>query len=122
MKNNLFKIIWAISSIVQLIIFILVGFAYKNTYIIYNDVYYVVLSIIEIINILFGILIFKKTNKVINILYVVFTLIIIFIPVYHNANAKVPTGSNSELMGLAIDERYLDVFGINIKEIIDIVK
>lgn len=122
MKNNLFKIIWTISFIVQLIIFILVGFVYKNTYVIYNDIYYVALSIIEIINILFGILIFKKSNKLINILYVVFALIVIFIPVYHNANTEAPKGPNSEFMGLAINERYLDAYGINIKKIIDKVK
>jgi len=115
MKKNIFKIIWIISLIIEIIVFIKVDFVYKDTYEIYNSTNYVVLLIIEIINVIFGVLLFKnKENKLIYVLYVIFAIIIVFIPIYHNGNTNAPTGPDSYLMGLAFEERYLDVYGINI--------
>ena len=115
MKNNIIKIIWCISIIIEVIVFIMVNFVYKDTYEIYNSTNYLLLIIIEIINIIFGILLFKKSeSKLVFILYTIFIIITLFIPIYHNGNTYAPTGPDSYLMGLAFEERYLNIYGINI--------
>ena len=69
-------------------------------------------------------LFFRKNNttKSYMIIYLIFILIIFFIPIYHNGNTYAPTGPNSHLMGLAFNERYLNIYGINIIKIINILK
>ncbi len=101
--------------IVEVLVFIMVNFIYKNTYDIYNSTNYLALAVIELINVTFGILLFnKKNNKLIKTLYIIFIIFIFFIPIYHNGNTYAPTGPGSEFMGLALKERYLNVYGINI--------
>lgn len=122
-KNKLFKIMWIISMIVEILVFIMVNFIYKNTYEVYNSTNYLALAAIELINIIFGILLFnKKNNKLIKILYIVFIIITFFIPIYHNGDTYAPTGPGSELMGLAFKERYLNVYGINIIRIFEFIR
>ena len=76
MKNKLFKIMLIISMIIEILVFIMVNFIYKNTYEVYNSTNYLALAVIELINIIFGILLFnKKNNKLIKILYIVFIII-----------------------------------------------
>ena len=92
MKNKLFKIMWIISMIIEILVFIMVNFIYKNTYEVYNSTNYLALAVIELINIIFGILLFnKKDNKLIKILYIVFIIITFLIPIYHNGNTYAPT-------------------------------
>lgn len=119
MKNKIFKVIWCVSIIIEVIVFIIVNFVYKDTYEVYNSTNYLVLVIIETVNIIFGILLFKKSeSKLVFILYTLFILITLFIPIYHNGNTYAPTGPKSYLMGVAFEERYLNVYGINIVRII----
>lgn len=119
MKNKIFKIIWYISIIIEVIVFIAVNFVYKDTYKIYNSTNYLLLIIIEVINIIFGILLFKKSeSKLVFILYTIFIIITLFIPIYHNGNTYAPTGPKSYLMGLAFEDRYLNIYGINIVRLI----
>ena len=55
MKNKLFKIMWIISMIIEILVFIMVNFIYKNTYEVYNSTNYLALAVIELINIIFSI-------------------------------------------------------------------
>lgn len=67
-------------------------------------------------------LFFRKNNttKSYMIIYLIFILIIFFIPIYHNENSYPPTGPNSNVMGLAFKERYLNIYGVNIIKIIEV--
>lgn len=118
MKNKIFKIIWIISFIIPTITFLIVNIIKKGTYEVYYSTNYLVLIIFGIINIIFGILLFKKEVKnLILMLYIIFIIITLFTPVYHNVNTYAPTGPRSELMGLAFNERYLNAYGININKL-----
>ena len=119
MKNKLFKILWCISIIVAIIVFIIVGIVRKNSYDVYNSINYILLAIIEIINLLFGFLFFKKTeNKIVYGFYIIFIVITLLIPIYHNGYTYAPTGPRSYLMGLALKAKYLNIYGINITKFI----
>ena len=125
MKNGkVLKIVWLISFIISIVVFVMTAIVLSDTYEIYNETYYLPLLIIEIINIIFGVLFFRK-NKITKsyvIIYLILILITFFIPIYHNGNTYAPTGPNSHLMGLAFNERYLNIYGINIIKIINIFK
>ena len=115
MKNKIFKIIWIIGIISSVITFLIINIVNRNNYEIYNTTNYLTLIILEIINLTFGILLFKKTDsKLLYIIYSVFIIITLLIPIYHNGNTYVPTGPRSELMGIAFKERYINMYGINI--------
>ena len=117
MKNGkVLKIVWLISFIIPIVVFVMTAIVLSDTYEIYSETYYLPLLIIEIINIIFGVLFFRK-NKITKsyvIIYLIFILITFFIPIYHNGNTYAPTGPNSHLMGVAFNERYLNIYGINI--------
>ena len=115
MKNKIFKIAWTISFIIPIITFIIVNIIKKNTYEVYESTNFLLLIIFTIINITFGVLLFKNNVKnLIYILYIVFIITTLFLPIYHIGNTYAPTGLRSEFMGLAFDERYLNIYGINI--------
>ncbi len=119
MKNKLFKILWCISIIVAIIVFVIVGIVRKNSYDVYNSINYILLAIIEIINLLFGFLFFKKTeNKIVYVFYIIFIGITLLIPIYHIGYTYAPTVPRSYLMGLALEAKYLNIYGINITKFI----
>ena len=119
MKKTILKIFWLVNIIIEVVIFLIVNFAYKDTYEVYNSTNYLVLIIIEIVNIIFGILLLRKSeSKIVFILYIIFVIITLFIPIYHNGNTYAPTGQDSHLMGLAFKERFLNIYGINIIKLI----
>ena len=115
MKNKIFKILWIISLLIPIITFLFVNIIKRKTYQIYNSTNYLGLIIYFILNILFGFLFFKNyKNKIIYILYITFIIFTLCVPIYHNGNMYAPTGPRSNLMGVAFQERYLNVYGINI--------
>lgn len=125
MKNGkVLKRVWLISFIISIVVFVMTTIVLSDTHEIYNETYYLPLLIIEIINIIFGVLFFRKNKitKACVIIYLIFILITFLIPIYHNGNTYAPTGSNRQLIGLAFNERYLNIYGINIIKIIDILK
>ena len=118
MKNKILKIIWSVIIIFQIIVFIFdrLGILY-HWYDTYFNTNYLVFCIIELINITFGFFILKQkenTHRRLRILYLIFIIIIFFIPVYEYGNTFAPSWTNSELMGLGVKRRYLNVYGINI--------
>lgn len=78
---------------------------------------YLLFAILEVINILFMLKIFidkkPKTNKFI-VLYVIYIIISILIPIYNGTIYVAPTGPGSELMGLGIKRLKLDIYGMNL--------
>ena len=115
MKNKIFKTIWIIGIISSVITFFIINIINKNNYEIYNTTNYLMLIILEIINFIFGILLFKKSDsKLLYIIYTIFIIITLLIPIYHNGNTYAPVGLGSELMGIAFKERYINMYGINI--------
>ena len=81
---------------------------------------YLLFAILGVINILFMLKIFidkkPKTNKFI-VLYVIYIIISILIPVYNGAIYVAPTWPGSELMGLGIKRVKSDIYGINLDNI-----
>lgn len=125
MKNyKALKIVWIISFIISIVVFIITTIVLSATYETYNEIYYLPLIIIELINIIFGVLFFRenKITKTYVIIYLIFVLITFFIPTYHNKTTYAPTGPNSYLMGLAFEEKYLSICGIDITKIINAFK
>ncbi len=115
MKKNVFKIIWIVCFIIEVVVFIMVNTVLKKGADVFFSIHIVPLIIIEIINIVFGILLLlKKDNKVIHILFIIFIIILFFIPIYHIGNTFAPTGVGGRLMGIGLHERLLNVYGINI--------
>lgn len=118
-EKKVLKCIWSITFIITIITYLIVNIINKNSYEVYNSTNYFALITFEIINIIFGIVIFSNsTKRIISILFIVFIIITLCVPIYHNANTYAPTGPGSELMGLAIKERYLNIYGINIINLI----
>lgn len=126
--NNILRVIGIISIILPLI---LVFIFMQPTYtLIQNeatnyDINYVFLIILEIMNIIFTMLLFiKKENikKWICILFCIYIIISVMIPIYHIKDTRTPTGFNSHLMGLAVVDVYNDMYGIDISFIINMFK
>lgn len=64
MKDKIFKIICIINILMAIIVFILVDFVlYKDIAMKYDSTNYLALIIIEVINIIFGILLLEKVRK-----------------------------------------------------------
>ena len=114
-KNNLLRIIWCVSIIIQFIVYITLNFILKDNNQMYNNTNYLLLFVLETINIIFGILLFReKETKIILVIYIIFIILTLFIPIYYNGSTYALTEANSHLMGLAFKERYLNLYGINI--------
>ena len=123
MKNKIFKVIWILSLLVQIAVFVLVTIVFKNSYDVANVTNFIALAVIEVINIILGILLFlKKDNKAIYVFYIIFVIISLLIPIYHNGNYMAPSGQGRELMGVAYNERFLNIYGINIVRLIDFIR
>jgi len=120
-KDKVLAFVWIVSFIITIVVFIMTTIVLSDTYETYNETYYLSLLIIEIINIIFGVSFLKKkkTTKLYVGIYLIFILITFFIPTYHNVNTYAPTGPNSHLMGISFEERYLNIYGVNITKIID---
>ena len=118
--NNILKVLGIISILIPLIaiyIFVQPTYTLIQNGPTYYDINYVILIILEILNIFFTILLFiKKENikKIICILYCIYIFISIMIPIYHIKDTRTPTGPNSNLMGLAVVDVYKDIYGIDI--------
>ena len=113
MKKNLFRAVWAINILVHIILFITLNIIYKNNYDT-SSINYLTLTIIELLNIGFGILFFSKINKnIIYAMFIIFVVSTVFIPVYHTTRTYAPKGDKSELMGLAVEEKNLNIYCLN---------
>lgn len=115
MKRIIFKITWLLSIVAIIIIFIIMKFNIKNAINLTCSTNYISLIIIIVIKLIFGVfLLKKKDNKLLYSLFIIFLAIIIFVPIYHIEYDYASTGSKSELMGLAHEEKYLNIYGMNI--------
>lgn len=124
-KDIILKIACIVFIVMSVYIFVRTNIMFVSSiYDGYTETYYIPLIAIEIINIVFGVLFFRTkeiTNKHM-IIYLLFLLIIFCIPIYHNGYTYAPTGPDSYLMGLAFEERYLDIYGLNISELVKFLK
>ncbi len=124
-KNIILKIVCIIFIVISVYVFIRTNFMFVSSiYDGYTETYYITLITIEIINIIFGVLFFR-TNKITNkhiITYLAFLLLILCIPVYYQGRTCLPTGPDSYLMGVAFEEKYLDIYGLNISKLVEIFK
>jgi hypothetical protein len=78
---------------------------------------FILFSLIEILNIIFAIIIFiskDELRKPLLILYILYSIVTFLVPVFCIEHAYSPTGSNSELTGLALDREYRDIYGVEI--------
>lgn len=126
MKNN--KIIKSISIlfiIVPLCMFIIFNVILKDSFDVYNSTNYIAFTIIELLNIVFSIIIFRseeQINKLLIIIFIIYIIITFLIPVYHLGHTYAHTGSGSELMGLALKQNYRDIYGVDITELVQLFK
>ena len=78
----------------------------------------ILIIILELINIGIALLVFKNKGKLSEkyvIVLIIYLIIIALIPCYNMSRTYAPTGPKSELMGLALERNYRDLFGINLK-------
>ena len=84
---------------------------------------YIAFAVIEILNIVFAIVIFiSKDNirKPLLVLYIVYSFVTFPVPVFYIERTYAPTGPNSELMGIALDKEYRDIYGVDITGLAEI--
>ena len=108
--NLALKILWTIIFFEEIVV---AYFFINKVQIFYS------LIIILIINVIFGFLI-KKPNKLISILFILYLMILFFVPIYNTSYTYAPTGPNSHLMGLAYAEEIRNIYGVNIAKIVKI--
>lgn len=123
--NRLIKLISILFVIIPICMFVLFNVILKNSFDVYNSTNYIIFSIIEILNIIFAIVIFKSKehiNKLLIIIFSIYIIITFLIPVYHTGHTYAPTGPNSELMGLALKQNYRDIYGVDITELVQLFK
>lgn len=113
MKKEIFlKIISIILVVIPICCIILVQIMFDEKYI-----NYLLFAILELINILFMLKILKGKKSITNkfiVLYAIYIIISILIPVYNGTIYVAPTGPGSELMGLGLKAFRLDIYGINL--------
>ena len=117
-QNKILKVITMLNLIIPIIV--LIFFQNKATIVPCLTSYNKVL-IIELINLIFIIYLFKvkKYNKVVILLFLLYIIIIAMIPVHIYQEAVAPTGPFSYLMGLALGEKhYYNLYGIEITQFI----
>ncbi len=117
--TKIISLITVIIPILELIIFNI--FFRKNIMLAEeNTVNYIVLILIECINILIYMLLHKFNIPKSGIICIgIYLMISALIPVYRISETYTPTGPNSHLMGLGLKIDYVDIYGINITSIID---
>lgn len=123
MKNVkiILRVLFIILSVIPIITFIIFNFAIKNNAGVFsNNTNILAFIIIELINILITILLFKNKNDVgvsFSIITLIYIVISIFIPVYSVVNTYAPSGENSYLMGQSVEKEYKNIYGIDITKI-----
>ena len=78
----------------------------------------ILIVILELINVGIVLLAFKNKNvlsKKYIIVLMIYLIIIGLILYYNVSRTYAPTGPKSELMGLALERNYMDIFGINLR-------
>lgn len=88
-----------------------------------NTANYIVFVIIECINIIIlTCMSLKKfeVKKTMIIVCGIYLIISALIPVYRIDETFAPTGMNSHLMGLGLKRSYVDIYGINITNIVNL--
>ena len=123
--NNIIKIIGICSIIVPIPVIL---FFIKPTYTllsndaVYYDINYIFLIGIEIVNVVTTIIIFikkEKLKKSFIIIYCIYIILSLLIPIYHIRETRNPTESLSYLMGLEVVDKYNNIYGIDISGIIN---
>ena len=113
MKNKILKVISIILVIVPIIVYILEKM--NNV----NQINIIALCILETINILIMLYVFKKNvNNILIGFIICYAIISCLIPVYSSGYQYAPTGQYSDLMGVAYKYIDRDIYGIDITKII----
>ena len=115
MKNTnllkVLKILLILMTVIPLILIIIFNIILKNAFAVYNSTNFILFLIIELINIIILIkfvVLKKDISKKTIILITIYLIITVLIPVFH-------TGSTyAYLMGVALREKYIDIYGIDI--------
>lgn len=118
------KVLLIIMVIVPLIMFSLFNIILKDYFDEYNSTNFILFSVIEIINLIMLTVFMNNkitTNKFL-IIIICYLTISALIPVFNTERTYAPIGPGSELMGLAIEKNYRDIYGINITGLVDFVK
>ena len=124
-KFNLLKIISWIIVILPILWLIAFNLFFKKDISLAeeNTANYMVFVIIECINIIIlTYMLLKKfeIKKIMLIVAGIYLIISALIPVYCIDETFAPTGMNSHLMGLGLKRSYVDVYGINITNIVNL--
>ena len=115
--KTIIKIIWILVCIIPICVFAYfetIGEAKFDT-VSSNKM---LIIILELINLGIALLLFKskgKLSKKYIIILIIYLAIIVLIPCYNLTKTYAPSGPKSELMGLALERMYKNLFGINLK-------
>ena len=121
--NRVFRIISLALVIVPIIMLLLFNVILTGSSDSFYSTNYIAFAVIEILNIVFAIVIFiSKDNirKPLLVLYIVYSFVTFPVPVFYIERTYAPTGPNSELMGIALDKEYRDIYGVDITGLAEI--
>ena len=121
--NRLFRFISIALVIVPICMLLLFNVILKDSFDTYCSTNFILFSVIEILNIVFAIVIFKSKDNIrkpLLVLYIVYSFVTFPVPVFYIERTYAPTGPNSELMGIALDKEYRDIYGVDITGLAEI--
>ena len=121
MKNTnllkVLKILLILMTVIPLILIIIFNIILKNAFAVYNSTNFILFLIIELINIMLSIkfvVLKKDISKKTIILITIYLIITALIPIFHIGSNYALEGPDAYLMGVALKENYIDIYGIDI--------
>lgn len=115
--KTIIKIIVSLVCIIPIVVLIYFESIKKRVFFTYNS-NIIMIIILEVINIGITLILFKNKNEISKkyiIFLIIYLLTISLIPCYDITKTFAPTGLQSELMGLALERKYKNIFGITLK-------
>ena len=119
-SKRLFRIISLVLAIVPICLLLLFNVILKDSFDTFYFTNFILFAVMETINIVFVIIFFlSKDNikKPLLILFLVYSIATFLVPVFRIEHTYSPTGPGSERMGLALDRKYRDIYGVDVTEL-----
>lgn len=121
--TKIIRIVSIVFAVVPVCMLLLFKVILKNYFDSFNITNYILFLIIEILNIIFAIIFFLSKDKIrkpLLALFIAYLIVTFLVPVYHLGRTFSPTGPDSYLMGLAFNEDYRDIYGVDITKLVKI--
>ena len=121
--SRIFRIISIVLATVPICLLLLFNVILKGSSETSYSTNFILFSVIEIINIVFVIIIFKSKDNIrkpVLVIFIAYAIITFLVPVFRVQHAYKLTGLKSDIPGIAVDYEYRDIYGVDISGLVSL--